>query len=164
LKREASTRGVNPDRLVFAERIPLAPHLARHHLADLFLDTLPYNAHTTASDALWAGLPVLTQIGGTFPGRVAGSLLQAIGLSELITSTPEAYRQLAIELASDSQKLAAIKHKLASNRLAKPLFNTQLFTQRIEAAYEEMYKRHQSGLVPDDLLIASDRSFQAELQ
>jgi predicted O-linked N-acetylglucosamine transferase (SPINDLY family) len=164
LRREASMRGVNPDRLVFAQRVPLSDHLERHHLADLFLDTLPYNAHTTASDALWACLPVLTQIGGTFPGRVAASLLQAIDLPELITSTHEAYQQLAIELASDSQKLAAIKHKLASNRLAKPLFDTQLFTQRIEAAYEEMYKRHQSGLVPDYLFIGSDRSLQAELQ
>jgi protein O-GlcNAc transferase len=164
LKREASMRGVNSDRLVFARRVPLSDHLARHRFADLFLDTLPYNAHTTASDALWAGLPVLTQIGGTFPGRVAASLLQAIGLPELITSTHEAYERLAVELASDLQKLASIKHKLARNRLAKPLFDTQLFTQRIEAAYEQMHKRHQSGLVPDYIIIGSDRSLdQAEL-
>jgi predicted O-linked N-acetylglucosamine transferase (SPINDLY family) len=153
LRREASARAVDPDRLVFAGRMPLADHLARHRLADLFLDTLPYNAHTTASDALWAGLPVLTQTGGTFPGRVATSLLQAIGLPELITSTPDAYRDLAIELASDPQKLAAIKDKLASNRLTKPLFDTRLFTRRIEAAYEEMHKRRQSGLTPDRITI-----------
>jgi predicted O-linked N-acetylglucosamine transferase (SPINDLY family) len=162
LKREASARGVDPERLVFAERMPLADHLARHRLADLFLDTLPYNAHTTASDALWAGLPVLTQIGGTFPGRVAASLLQAIGLHELITATQEAYQQLAFELASDPQKLATIKHKLASNRLAKPLFDTQLLTRRIEAAYEEMYKRHQLGLGPDYIFIEGGRNLHAE--
>jgi len=163
LRREASTRGVNPDRLVFAQRMPLSDHLARHRLADLFLDTLPYNAHTTASDALWAGSPVLTQMGDTFPGRVAASLLQAIGLPELITTTSEAYRQLAIELASDSQKLAAIKYKLASHRLVKALFNTQLLTRQVEAAYTTMYKRYQSGLVPDHILIASDRNLQAGL-
>jgi predicted O-linked N-acetylglucosamine transferase (SPINDLY family) len=141
--------------------MPLADHLARHRLADLFLDTLPYNAHTTASDALWSGLPVLTQIGDTFPGRVAASLLQAIGLPELIVSTQEAYAQLAIELASDSQKLAAIKHKLAANRVAKPLFDTQLLTRRIETAYEEMYKRLQLGLAPDHIFIAGDRNPKA---
>ena len=157
LKREASARGVNSSRLVFAERMPLADHLARHHLADLFLDTLPYNAHTTASDALWAGLPVLTRLGGTFPGRVAASLLQAIGLPELIASTQEDYQQLAIELASDAHKLTALKHKLAINRSVKPLFDTRLFTRRIEAAYEEMYKRHKSGLAPDRISIAADR-------
>jgi len=156
LKREASARGIDPGRLIFAERMPLADHLARHRLADLFLDTLPYNAHTTASDALWAGLPVLTRIGGTFPGRVAASLLQAIGLPELITSTQEAYQKLAIELASDSQKYAAIKHKLVSNRLGKSLFDTQLLTRRIEAAYEEMYKRLLSGLALDHIFIAGD--------
>jgi len=162
LKREASARGINPDRLVFAQRIPLSDHLARHRLADLFLDTLPYNAHTTASDALWAGLPVLTQIGGTFPGRVGASLLQAIGLPELITANQDAYRHLAVELASDPQKLAAIKHKLA-NRFTKPLFDTQLFTRRIEAAYEEMYRRHRLGFAPDHIFVASNRNLQAGL-
>jgi len=157
LRREASARGVDPDRLVFARRMPSSHHLARHRLGDLFLDTLPYNAHTTASDALWAGLPVLTQIGGTFPGRVAASLLQALGLTELITSTQEEYQELAIDLAFDRQKLTAIKHKLASNRLAKPLFDTQLFTRSLEAAYEEMQRRYNSGLKPERILVASDR-------
>jgi predicted O-linked N-acetylglucosamine transferase (SPINDLY family) len=157
LKREASIRKVDPDRLVFAPRIPLSDHLARHRLADLFLDTLPYNAHTTASDALWAGLPVLTQLGGTFPGRVAASLLQAIGLPELIASTREEYQQLAIELASDAHKLTALKHRLAINRLGKSLFDTQLFTRRLEAAYEEIYKRHRSGLARDHISIANHR-------
>jgi protein O-GlcNAc transferase len=157
LKREASMWGVDPERLVFAPRMPLSDHLARHRLADLFLDTLPYNAHTTASDALWAGLPVLSQIGGTFPGRVAASLLQTIGLPELITATQGAYQQLAIGLATHPDRLTAIKHKLASNRLVKPLFDTRLFTRRIEAAYEEMYKRQESGLAPDHIHIGSDR-------
>ena len=153
LRKEAQTRGVNSERLVFAERMTLPDHLARHRLADLFLDTLPYNAHTTASDALWAGLPVLTQIGETFAGRVAAGLLNAIGLAELITSTPQAYESLAIELASNSGKLAHIKRKLADNRLTSPLFDTRLFTRHIEAAYTAMYERHKAGLSPAHLYV-----------
>src|SRR5262249_20308746 len=146
LRKEAEIRGVHPERLIFAKRMPPPDHLARHRLADLFLDTLPYNAHTTASDALWAGLPVLTRIGETFAGRVAASLLHAIGLTELITSTPQAYEALAIELATNPEKLAAIKRKLANNRLTTPLFDTKLFTKHIEAAYAAMYERYQAGL------------------
>ena len=102
--RKEAIRGVRkPERLIFAKRMPLPDHLARHRLADLFLDTLPYNAHTTASDALWAGLPVLTCLGETFAGRVAASLLNAIGLPELITTTSEAYEQMAIDLATHAQ-------------------------------------------------------------
>ena len=152
LQKEAEIRGIHPERLVFAKRTSLhADHLARHRLADLFLDTLPYNAHTTASDALWAGLPVLTRIGETFAGRVAASLLNAIGLSELITSTPQAYEALAIELATNPEKLAAIKRKLANNRLTTPLFDTQTFTRHIEAAYTMMYERYQANLPPDHI-------------
>jgi protein O-GlcNAc transferase len=117
-------------------------------LADLFLDTLPSNAHTTASDALWAGLPILTCIGGTFAGRVAASLLNAIGCPELITSTPQAYEDLAIELATNPEKLAAIRHKLANNRLTTPLFDTRRITLHVEAAYAAMYDRNQAGLPP----------------
>jgi protein O-GlcNAc transferase len=153
LKKEAATRGVSPDRLVFAERIPLEDHLARHWLADLFLDTLPCNAHTTASDALWTGLPVLTQLGETFTGRVAASLLNTVGLPELITKTQEDYERLAIALATDRNKLALIKARLAQNRLTTPLFNTQLFTRHIEHAYELMYERHQKGLPPDHIYV-----------
>jgi predicted O-linked N-acetylglucosamine transferase (SPINDLY family) len=149
LRKEAGLRGVSPDRLIFAKRLPLAEHLARHRLADLFLDTLPYNAHTTASDALWAGLPVLTQIGKTFPGRVAASLLTAVGLPELITHTPEEYEALAIDLAQHPEKLQQIKQKLAENRLVKPLFDTSVFTQHLEKAYKTMYERHLKGLGPD---------------
>ena len=135
LKREAVARGISSERLVFAKRVPLPEHLARHKLADLFLDTLPYNAHTTASDALWAGLPVLTCIGETFAGRVAASLLNAIHLPELITTTPEAYEHMAIDLAMHPEKLAEIKRKLVNNRLTTPLFDTKIF-----------YKTYRSGL------------------
>jgi len=153
LRKEATTRGVNPERLIFAKRLPLAEHLARHRLADLFLDTLPCNAHTTAGDALWAGLPILTCLGETFAGRVAASLLNAIGLPELIAATPEAYEQMAIDLATHPEKLAVIKRKLAENRLTTPLFDTKLFTKHIEAAYTAMYERHQAGLAPDHISI-----------
>lgn len=148
LKREAELRGISAERLVFAKRMSLPDHLARHRLADLFLDTLPYNAHTTASDALWAGLPVLTQIGEAFAGRVAASLLSAIGLPELIIETSEEYVQLAIDLAKHPEKLAAIKHKLAENRLTAPLFDTKLFTKHIESAYTAMYEQHRRGDKP----------------
>jgi protein O-GlcNAc transferase len=129
----------------------MADHLARHRLADLFLDTLPYNAHTTASDALWAGLPVLTQTGKTFAGRVAASLLTAIGLSELIAQTPEQFESIAIELATQPAKLAAIKARLAEHRATMPRFDTELYTRQIESAYLAMYQRQQSGLWPDHI-------------
>ena len=151
LKKEAVRRDVNPDRLCFAKRMPPAEHLARHRLAGLFLDTLPYNAHTTANDALWAGLPVLTCIGEAFAGRVAASLLKAIGLPELIAETPQDYEALAVELASHPAKLADIKRKLANNRLTTPLFDTRLFTKHIEAAYTAMYERYQADLPPDHI-------------
>jgi protein O-GlcNAc transferase len=151
LKREAESRGIRPERLVFARRMPLADHLARQKCADLFLDTLPVNAHTTASDALWAGLPVLTQIGETFAGRVAASVLTAIDLPELIASTPQAYEAMAIELVAHPERLATIKSKLERNRLTTPLFDTQRFTRHIEAAYTAMYQRYQSRLPPDHI-------------
>jgi len=154
LRREAEDRGVDPSRLVFAKRVPLnEDDLARHELADLFLDTLPYNAHTTASDALWAGLPVLTCRGHTFAGSVAASLLNAIDLPELIAATPEIYERMAIDFAMHPEKLAVIKHKLAENRLTAPLFDTELFTKHIEAAYTAMYQRHQAGLAPDAIVV-----------
>jgi len=154
LKKEAQKQGVNAERLVFADRVPSSEHLSRHHQADLFLDTLPYNAHTTTSDALWTGLPVLTLMGRSFASRVAASLLNAIGLTELITSTQDAYEALAIELATNPQKLADIKLKLVNNRLTTPLFDTPLFTKNIEAAYLEMYERYQTGLELDHISIA----------
>ncbi len=155
LKREAMARGVHEERIIFAKALPLPDHLARHQLANLFLDTLPYNAHTTASDALWAGLPVLTCLGQTFPSRVAASLLTTIGLPELIATTLEAYEQIAVDFAAHPEKLAAINLKLSRNRLASPLFDTKLFTKHIEAAYIAMVERHCAGLPAAPINIAS---------
>jgi predicted O-linked N-acetylglucosamine transferase (SPINDLY family) len=154
LRREASVRGVSGERLVFAGRLPLAEHLARHRCADLFLDTWPCNAHTTASDALWAGLPVLTRLGEAFAARVAGSLLNALGLPELITRNAQEYQTLALELASQPTRLSVLKERLERNRLTRPLFDTPLYTRHLEAAYRQMYERHQANLGPDDLYVA----------
>jgi protein O-GlcNAc transferase len=161
LRKEAAAREVDPARLIFAPRMPLPEHLARHRLADLFLDTLPYNAHTTASDALWAGLPVLTRIGETFAGRVAASLLRAIELPELITTSPEAYEALAVELAADPEKMSSIKDKLARNRLTAPLFDTERFTHHLEAAYTSMYERYQGGVLPDHIYVPREQTVGA---
>lgn len=151
---EFERRGIESSRIVFARRENLmSDHLARYSLADLFLDTFPYNAHTTALDALKTGLPVLTRIGESFPSRVAASLLHAIGLPELITSTQSEYEALAIELAKNPEKLNAIKTKLAANRLTTPLFNTPLFTKNLEAAYLKMYERYQAGLTTDHIVV-----------
>jgi protein O-GlcNAc transferase len=151
LRKEAENRGVDSARLIFAPRMQLADHLARHRVADLFIDTLPCNAHTTASDALWAGLPVLTQMGQSFAARVSASLLQAMDLPELITKTKEEYEARAIELASDPVLLAEIKNKVAQNRQTSPLFNSQLYARHLEAAYSEIYRRHLNGEKPDHI-------------
>jgi predicted O-linked N-acetylglucosamine transferase (SPINDLY family) len=153
LYREAAARGIDPQRLIFAKPIPPAEHLARHAAADLFLDTAPCNAHTTASDALWAGLPLLTSMAETFSGRVAASLLHAIGLPELVTTTLEDYERLAVDLALHPEKLARLKDKLSNNRSAAPLFNTKLFTQHLEAAYAAVFDRYRAGLKPDHIQI-----------
>jgi len=145
LRQEAIKRGISGDRLVFAKRLPLDEHLARHRLADLFIDTLPYNAHTTASDALWAGLPVLTCMGEAFASRVAGSLLNALDLPELITESQQEFEALAVELATNPTRLEKIKHKLEKNRQLMPLFNTPLFTKHLEAAYTAIYERYKSN-------------------
>jgi predicted O-linked N-acetylglucosamine transferase (SPINDLY family) len=145
----ARQRGVDPQRLVFAPRIRLDEHLARHRAADLFLDTLPYNAHTTASDALWAGLPVLTCRGTTFPGRVATSLLTALGVAdELVTPDLPAYEQRALLLASAPERLADIRQTLVARRLTAPLFDTPRFCRHIEAAYLRMWERAERGEPP----------------
>jgi protein O-GlcNAc transferase len=154
LQREALARGVAPMRLVFARHLPHAEHLARQRCADLFLDTLPYNAHTTASDALWAGLPVLSCPGETFAGRVGASLLNAVGLPELVASSAARYEEMAIELATNRTSLHAVKAKLAQNRPRTALFDTARYTKRIEAAYSAMMERHRSGLQPDHIDVA----------
>jgi predicted O-linked N-acetylglucosamine transferase (SPINDLY family) len=153
LQEAFEAEGINSARLVFASRIPKEENLARYRACDLFLDTFPYNAGTTASDALWAGVPVLTRIGQSFASRVAASLLNAIGLPELITNTQEEYEALAIELAMNPQKLADIKLKLANNRLTTPLFDTPLFAKNLEAAYLQMYERYQADLQPEHIEI-----------
>src|SRR5258706_16988 len=159
VRKEAGSRGVRPDRLVFAPRMDLGDHLARHRAADLFLDTFHYNAHTTASDALWAGLPVLTCLGETFAGRVAASLLNAIGLPELITRSPAQYEALALELANHPEKLASLKAKLAQNKLTHALFDTARFARNIEAVYSKMWQRHLAGLPPEHIYPDSATTF-----
>ena len=141
LRREAEARGIDPMRIIFAGRTTPELHLARQQLADLFLDTLPYNAHTTASDALWVGLPVVTTPGNSFPARVAASILTATGLPELITPDLSAYEALALELASNPERLRAIREKLLQNRRTAPMFDTARFTRNLEAAYRTMLER-----------------------
>lgn len=145
LRREAVRLGVAPERLVFAERRESARHLARHALADLFLDTLPVNAHTTASDALWAGLPVLTCSGASFAGRVAGSLLHAVGLPQLVTRSRREYEDRALELAANPGLLAQIRGTLTRNRLTCPLFDTEAYCRNLESAYRAMWERWREG-------------------
>jgi len=156
LRREAELRGVAGDRLVFAPRIPPAAHLARHRLADLFLDTHHCNAHTTASDALWAGLPVLTCAGATFASRVAGSLLHAAGLPELVTHSLPEYEALALKLARDSAVLTGLRERLARNRNTCSLFDTARFARHIEAAYTLMWERYQQGEPPHHIAVVPD--------
>jgi len=148
LRKEAETRGIDPDRLVFAPRLPAPEHLARHRLADLFLDSLPCNAHTTASDALWVGLPLVTCPGRSFASRVAGSLLQAVGLPELVTATLDEYEALALRLAREPALLNEIRNKLARGRLTAPLFDSDRYCRHLEHAYHEMWGRWQRGEPP----------------
>jgi predicted O-linked N-acetylglucosamine transferase (SPINDLY family) len=155
LWREAGARGIDPQRLVFAPRIATEDHLARQRLADLFVDTLPCNAHTTASDALWSGLPVLTCAGTTLAGRVAASLLRAIGLPELVTSSLDEYQLLALRLAKEPAALEEIRQKLARNRAVAPLFDTDRFRRHIEGAYVEMWHRNQRGEPPGSFSVAA---------
>ena len=151
LRKEAVKFGINEERLIFAKHLPIADHLNRIQMADLFMDTLPYNAHTTTSDALRMGLPVLTLIGHSFASRVAASLLNAVNLPEMITNTQEQYESLAIELAMHPHKLKAIKEKLVNNLPTAPLYNTSLFTQHLESAYLSMYDRYHNGLDPEHI-------------
>lgn len=160
LRRRARMRGVDPERLVFAPRAKLEHHLARHRFADLFLDTLPVNAHTTASDALWAGVPILTCLGSGFAGRVAGSLLSAVGLTELIAETSEDYEAMAVALAQDSDRLAAIRMKLARNRSTHPLFDSGRLRRHIESAYQTMVERCRRGEPPRSFSVGPDGSTQ----
>ena len=157
LRREAERRGIAPERLVFAPSVPdVADHLARHRQADLFLDTLHYNAHTTASDSLWAGVPLITCLGSTFASRVAASLVRAAGLPELVTESLADYETLALKIARDPGLLASLKAKLARNRNTFPLFDTALFTRNVEAAYTEMWRRTQHGEPPTHIAVGHE--------
>ena len=153
LSAEARARGVDPRRIVFAPRVGYAPHLARHGLADLFLDTFPYNAHTTASDALWAGLPVLTCAGRTFASRVAGSLLHALGVPELVTASLPDYESLAARLAADPSLLRGLKEKIARQRKTYPLFDTDRFRRQVEVAYRTAWDVWLAGQAPRALVV-----------
>ena len=153
LRVEAEKWGVSGDRLIFAERLPQAEHLARQKLADLFLDTFNVNAHTTASDALWSGLPIVTKLGQGFAARVAGSLLAAIDMPELITDTEQDYEALILDLATNPERLGAIKIKLAANRLSKPLFDTELFTKHLEDGYQRAYQQYFDGKKPEAIYV-----------
>jgi predicted O-linked N-acetylglucosamine transferase (SPINDLY family) len=155
LRQEAQKRGVDPARLVFMPRLSYAEHLAALRLADLFLDTWHYNAHTTASDALWVGLPVLTCSGRTFAARVAGSLLHAIGLPELVTYSPDDYEAMAVKLAHEPGTLAELKQRLAANINTAPLFQTDLFTRHMETTFKTMWERHRRGEKPETFAVAS---------
>ena len=145
LRREARARGVAPERLIFAERAPNDAHLARQRLADLFLDTLPCNAHTTASDALWSGVPIVTCAGRSFPARVAGSLLGAVGLNELVTQSLEEYEALALVLARDRERLRSLRAHLSRDRERLPLFDTPRFCRHLEQAYRQMWRTYREG-------------------
>ena len=154
LRRQAASQGIAPERLVFCGRATNEEHLARHRLADLFIDTFPYNAHTTASDALWTGLPFVTCSGRTFASRVAGSLLRAVGLPELVAASLQEYEQLALSLAVDREKLRAIRSRL-ENREALPLFDTPKFCRHFEAAFGRMQSAHNEGRAPESFAVAT---------
>lgn len=153
LLNEAQKRRIDTNRLIFAGTLPTDEYLARYRVADLFLDTFPFNAGTTASDALWAGLPVLTRAGDAFASRMASSLLLAIGLPELIAKDQAAYEDLAVELATFPERMSAIRSKLQCHRQTQPLFNTNLFTKHLESAYVQMFERNQVGKEPDHLFV-----------
>ena len=152
LRKEAQRRRIDPDRLVFAERVEPSLHLARHAQADLFLDTFRYNAHTTASDALWAGVPLVTLAGKGFAARVAASLLKACGLGELITDDMASYERLAGELAADPGRLAALRMKLTQARQTAPLFRSEDFARALEQGFDEAYRRYVEGEAGDILV------------
>ena len=154
LQREAKKRGIQANRLVFAEKLPHDQHLGRQKHADLFIDTFNVNAHTTASDALWAGLPIVTKLGQGFAARVAGSLLNAVGLAELITENEHDYEALILELATNPVKLAKIKEKLAVNRLSQPLFDTQQYTKHLEDGYQQAYQTYFEGKFPQTIVVS----------
>lgn len=155
LRLQAERRGIDPARLVFAPRLPSPDHLARHTHADLAIDSFAVGAHTTANDALWAGLPLVTRIGDQFAARVAASILAATGMNDLVTSTDAAYEALILELAQDRERLAVLKAKLARNRIEQPMYNTALYARHFERGLEAAWERWFAGLEPADIDVAA---------
>jgi predicted O-linked N-acetylglucosamine transferase (SPINDLY family) len=153
LEKEANKQGVTSDRLVFAKKVSHEKYLSQFHQADLFLDTFPYSAGATASNALWAGLPIVTKSGQSYTARMAGSMLNAIGLPELITQNEKDYEALILELATNPTKLRKIKEKLATNRLIQPLFNTELYTKHLENGYQQAYQNYFDGHLPQTIIV-----------
>jgi predicted O-linked N-acetylglucosamine transferase (SPINDLY family) len=159
LLREANARGVEPARLVFAPHVPGMPaHLGRHTLADIYLDTFPYNAHSTTCDALWVGVPVLTCAGKGFASRVAASALTAVGLPELITNSLEEYERKALQLAREPERLQKLRQKLAQQRMRSALFDTAAYCRHLEIAYRTMHLRAVRGEAPVAFSVESDHS------
>jgi predicted O-linked N-acetylglucosamine transferase (SPINDLY family) len=150
-KEHASAAGIDPTRIIFGRVLPQAAHLARLTLADLALDCVPYGSHTTASDALWAGVPQIAYLGSTFASRASSSLVAAIGLPDMVVRSPEEYRNLAVRLATDRDALAQVKARLAANRLTTPLLDSRQFVRDLEAAYEAIWRRSLAGLAPDHI-------------
>ena len=149
----AEKRGVDPSRIIFAEFLKMEDHLARYALADVFLDTFNFNGHTTAADALWAGTPLITKLGKSFAARVAGSLLTALGLTELITNTEKEYEALIIQLANNPLELEKIKEKLKKNLISNSLFDTEKYTFNLEKAYHKAYENYTKGNKPENITI-----------
>jgi len=158
LIKEASARGISSKRLIFAQRVPHSKYLAQFRQADLYLDTFNYNAGATASNALWAGVPILTKQGDSYTARMASSLLKSIGLPELVTSSEADYEDLALELAQNPKKLQLLRQKLSTNRTTMPLFNTKLFTKHLENGYQQAYQRYCSGQPPEVITVTKDLS------
>jgi len=158
LTKEITLRGIDPSRLILGEHLPRPEYLGRYQVVDLFLDTHPYNAGTTSSDALRMGLPVLTYLGKSFASRMGSSILNAVNLPELITSSQEEYEKLAIRLATNPDQFKLIKDKLAKNLPSSPLFDTPLFTKHLEIAYRTMYERYHDGLKPDHIYVEHSNS------
>ena len=150
---QANKNNINDQRIIFGNKISADKNLMRYQLCDIFLDTFPYNAGTTASDALWMGLPVLTCVGESFASRMAASLLTALDMPELITQSLFEYEALAVELATNSEKMLSIKRKLRCKKKNGLLFNTSEFTKKIEQAYVEIYERNSADLLPFNLII-----------
>ena len=153
LVREAQKRNIAPSRIIFADRVPIEEHLARHKLADLFIDTFAFNAHTTVTEALWSGLPVVTKFGKGFAARVAGSLLNAIGLPELVTTNERDYEALILRLATDPSELLKVREKLALHRLSQPLFDTEKYTRHLEEGFTGVYKNYSDGKDPETIFV-----------